>query len=928
MARLKISHVNIRSLIPSLNEVKEILNKHNFDIMGITETWLSDNENVNVPNYKFYRVNRPTRGGGVGVFINKKFKVEILSDTYNEPSMEYLLFNLKLPRISFGCGVFYRPPTQQIARGLELFEDCISNLLPVSDELILLGDFNINLNSLNSVTENFLELLHGYNLEQIVNNNTRTNKNSSSLIDLIIVSNSELFDPVLQEPMHEISDHDLVYVNANVKVLKSPPKLFSFRNFKYFQLEEFQQTLESKNWQMLYNVDEVESKVSLLTQNIINSFDIHAPIMTVKVSKPKSPWITDVIKIMIRERNKLLTKFKKTKQPDHWEAYKTMRNYVVNAIRQEKQAYLNNICRTGDSKQIWNTLDRLNIHSKANKLDLPQNLSDVEQINNFFTSGMNFNLPISVETINKYNTSRLGDNFFTFREITENDIFIALKSLKTNCSGHEGLTRQMINICCPFIVPYLCHIFNSCLASGYFPKSWKKAIVLPLPKVNQPESFSDLRPISLLPVLSKLFEKILHRQMFCFMNNNNLLAKYQSGFRKGYSSVTALLNVQDDILTAVDKGMTTALVLLDYSKAFDTIDHSLLCAKLHYYGFSDSAVSFIRNYLTERFQAVKLKSSISGEVMLSKGVPQGSVLGPLLFIIFTSDMGDNLKYCKHHQYADDTQLYISFNKDTAYEKQCNLNADLDNIYTYSICNGLKINPTKSAVIFFGPHKLWANDNFKLRMSNSALNSDKEVKNLGIIFDNELRFRAHIAKILQKCYMSLRHLFRNRNIINFKFKIALCESLVLSHLNYGDIIYCFALDQMSQLRLQKIQNTCIRFIYSLRSYDHVSHKLKELKWLNIKNRQKHHLGMFIFKTLKTGVPCYLKEKLEFRHTLHNSNLRVNYNLNIPKHRTSLYRRSFSYSAANVFNKFPIMLKNSNLSLKTIKIKLFEYLIQEQ
>lgn len=186
MSRLKISHVNIRSLIPSLNEVKEILNKHNFDIMAITETWLSDNENVNVPTYNFYRVNRPTRGGGVGVFINIKFKVEILSDTYDDPSMEYLLFNLKLPHKSFGCGVFYRPPTQQIARGLELFEDCISNLLPVSDELILLGDFNINLNSLNSVTENFLELLHSYKLEQIVNNNTRTNKNSSSLIDLII----------------------------------------------------------------------------------------------------------------------------------------------------------------------------------------------------------------------------------------------------------------------------------------------------------------------------------------------------------------------------------------------------------------------------------------------------------------------------------------------------------------------------------------------------------------------------------------------------------------------------------------------------------------------------------------------------------------------------------------------------------------------
>ena len=241
----------------------------------------------------------------------------------------------------------------------------------------------------------------------------------------------------------------------------------------------------------------------------------------------------------------------------------------------------------------------------------------------------------------------------------------------------------MILFCCPLIIPYLTNIVNCCIEKKYFPTSWKIANIMPLPKTKKPVEYKDLRPISILPILSKLIEKVLNMQIREHLDKFKILPPTQSGFRASHSCSTALLKVTDDILSATDKNKLTALILLDYSKAFDRINHQLLLAILHYYGFGEDSLAMIQSYLENRLQRVRIKGKLSTPLNISSGVPQGSILGPTLFTIFTSNLYSYISFCEFHCYADDSQLYLSFDSKNLQEAAQKINADLDSIIVAS-----------------------------------------------------------------------------------------------------------------------------------------------------------------------------------------------------------------------------------------------------
>ena len=286
----------------------------------------------------------------------------------------------------------------------------------------------------------------------------------------------------------------------------------------------------------------------------------------------------------------------------------------------------------------------------------------------------------------------------------------------------------------------------------------------------------------------------------------------QSGFRKGFSTATALLKVLDDILLAADKGETSALVLLDFSKAFDTLSHALLCAKLFHYGFKHKTIQLVRSYLDDRSQSITIDRLKSKPLRVDRGVPQGSLLGPLFFIIFTADMTECFCNVNSHRYADDTQIQLSFAKSDAIEASRRLNECLESVFKYSFNHGLKLNPNKSALIYFGPAKDWASQNLVITIDGVAIPVVEEYKNLGVIFDNKLRFRSHVSRLLQKAYFNLRNIYKSKDVLNFKLKKVLCEALVLCHLNYYcNFVYGPCLDVFTKNKLQKVQNSCIRLI---------------------------------------------------------------------------------------------------------------------
>lgn len=361
-----------------------------------------------------------------------------------------------------------------------------------------------------------------------------------------------------------------------------------------------------------------------------------------------------------------------------------------------------------------------------------------------------------------------------------------------------------------------------------------------LPKIKAPSEYKHLRPISVLPVLSKVLERSMCFQIRNFIDRYQVLPATQSGFRPFYSCTTALLKVSDDIIRSVDSGDLTLLVLLDFSRAFDTVRHDILLSILKYLHFSSDALSLLESYFSGRSQRVRVGDQLSQQIQIKAGVPQGSILGPLLFTIYTSQLEKHIRFSKLHIYADDTQLYYSFKPEDVQAAVAKLNADLQSVAQFSTQMALKLNPQKSAAILFGSEadcERVIRDSINLHINDIPIPLEQNVKNLGLLMDNSFRFRVHISSCLKRAYGTLKLLFPHRSFFSVKLKLHLCESLVLSQFNYCSQVFSPCLDSVTLNRVQRLQNSCLRFSYGIRKYQHISYKLQDAKWLNMKNKLK-------------------------------------------------------------------------------------------
>nr|CAI5840082.1 unnamed protein product [Callosobruchus analis] len=589
-----------------------------------------------------------------------------------------------------------------------------------------MGDVNINMLNLNRSSSHLQDIFETYNLCQIVSEPTRKN----NLLDILAISKAELvISSVSHIDMHELSDHQMIYCDLKIKCSKPSPKFVTYRNYKCFNSCAFTEDLEGIDWRDLYLNDDIDKKLEIFNTKVLNLFDVHAPIVTRRVSKPKAPWYTYCVRQLIHERGKLLTKYKKSRSESDWQKYQEMRNFVTEVVRREKEGYVNYIHAKKDTRLLWKTLEQLNVHNSTGN-QLPQHLKDVNNINSHFINSIDqMFCKISPETEEFYLTHRLpgNPNSFNFDLVSEHMVIQAIHSMRSNATGIDGVSLQMLKQCCPAVVRHLVHVFNTCIKLNYFPVAWKIAAVIPLPKVRDPRTFNDIRSISLLCVISKVFEKILYAQINDYLIVREIYPLIQSGFRKDHSTSTALVNILDDLLKSCDEGRLSALVLLDFSKAFDLVDHRLLCAKLKYLNFSQAARALLETYLFDRKQYVLYENNKSDTLSLKKGVPQGSILGPLLFLLYIFDVSEAAKGCKIQQYADDTQLYISYDKSEITIAQEKLQNCIDDIVKYSADHGLKLNSSKTQVIFFGSQHNNPDLQLRVAVNGSSIEASREVK---------------------------------------------------------------------------------------------------------------------------------------------------------------------------------------------------------
>ncbi|KAG7305787.1 hypothetical protein JYU34_009925 [Plutella xylostella] len=802
--------------------------------------------------------------------------------------------------------------------------------------MIVLGDFNINLlpNSTDYKRRHFDDFVQTVDLKQYVTDPTHFTSSSETLIDVVC---SDLDIKSLNvDYIPTLGHHAFITVGLNVKKPKPLPQWITYRPLKNIILEQFNFDLNSINWEHIKSFTDVNKMVATFTDYMIKLFDLHAPERTVRVKGADYPWITDNVKYMMSLRDAAHKRFRITNSASDNNYYKDLKHLVNAALHNEKRAYfqsnINNNIK--NSAKLWQNLKNTVLRKHKNDC-LPDSFSDPDIINKHFLD-IPGNNNINLSDIIYYESHRHGTYKFNITPIDELMVGKIINKLKSNALGCDGISLAMIMLTLPRTLDIITFIINYSIQTSTFPDPWKIALVSPIPKVPTPSQYKDLRPISLLSCMSKILEKAVYNQMSHYLEVNGILPDVQSGFRRGRSTSTALIDVVDNILASADKGMSTILTLLDFSRAFDTINVPLLIAKLTYYGFDANTVKWFYSYLDQRSQIVKLRKCdgntvASAEYPVSRGVPQGSTLGPLLFILYASDITNEIVNCKYHIYADDLQLYLS-GPPSDVNNTCDLiNHDLDRISTWSNKNFLKLNPDKSKYIVIGTRKqvqTTNNNNPNIKIAGVDIEQVTEARNLGLTFDNYLRFEKHVTEMVKNCFFRLKTLYKIRRYIDVNLRIQLCESLVLSKLNYADTVYGPCLLRKTDKLLQRVQNACIRFCMDIPPRSHVTPYLNSCGLLKVAARQRLHLAALLFGVIKYKSPQYLFNKLAWSRDYHSINTRAStYLMVTPKHKTALFRHSFRYAASFIWNTLRPPLRDLK-SITTFKYRYRMILLEEQ
>jgi len=496
----------------------------------------------------------------------------------------------------------------------------------------------------------------------------------------------------------------------------------------------------------------------------------------------------------------------------------------------------------------------------------------------------------------------------------------------------DPIPTSLLRDILPTIAPVITEIVNSCLSSGTFPSHLKSAIVKPLLKKQSldKEVLKNFRPVSNLSFLSKVIEKVVAARLVDHMSENRLMDPFQSAYRKGHSTETALLRVHNDIVSAVDKGRGVCLILLDLSAAFDTVDHTILLTFLEeYIGLDGPTLNLFKTYLSDRTQCVSIGGVLSELSELMYGVPQGSVLGPIAFCIYTIPLGVILKHYKidYHIYADDTQLYCSFDVQSKNDVINLISNCISDIRSWMIRNKLKINDDKTEfLIISSSHSKLLHDG-KIEIGNSEIMPSKSCKSLGVMLDKHMAMDCQIQNVCRSTLFHIRNISAIRRLIPQSAAAALVHSLVTSRLDYcNSLLYGVPACKLNQL--QRVQNIAARVVTLTRCSpeNHITPILKDLHWLPIKIRIDFKILLMTYKCVNAIAPeylCNLVTKKKCPRPLRSEKLEL---LNVPATRLKTYGdRSFQYAAAVEWNKLPLDVRNSP-SITSFKTNLKTYLFK--
>ena len=653
--------------------------------------------------------------------------------------------------------------------------------------------------------------------------------------------------------------------------------------------------------------------------------------------KPRAPWFNGSILSARRDLRQYERRWKTSRLEIQRQMYLTKRTQYNRTLDNARAAYYRSkIQNVPNQRQLFSVIDDLVGERKSTASLLPRHNDAGVLANQFadFFSGKIRKIREQLSDSNQLDThgTTPSHSFSQFRPVTELDISEIILSMKTKSCAIDPIRTDTLKSCLSDtgILPFIVSLVNSSLYSGSVPDRFKRAIVHPLLKKSGLDfhNFSNFRPVYNLPFISKVLEKAVMYQLDDYLQEFGLYAKFQSAYRKFHSTETALLRVYNDILLSLDKRKEVVLVLLDLSAAFETIDHSVLISRMsNRFGVTGVVLDWLKSYLNDRHQFVSVDNVLSHPSSLLYGVPQGSILGPLLFTLYTSPIENIIQShgldCMF--YADDTQVYLTCSR--AQNSVDSIEKCIQDVSRWMSANKLVLNERKTEIVHFHSKFKDVNELVSLNIGSATVNCCDSVRNLGIYFDSVLSMDTHISKVSQSVSFSLYRISRIRKFLSQSCTERLIHAFVTSRLDYCNSILYGLSDSLIR-RLQLLQNSAARLVARSRINKHITPVLYDLHWLPISQRIKFKILVITFKILHGSAPLYVSEILTKWTPSRCTRQAVNeIRFKEPSYNTEFYgARAFAVAAPRLWNKLPISIRMKP-TMESFKSSLKTHLFQQ-
>lgn len=948
---LTVLHLNVRSLhkkIDMLKEFIQVLETKNvtIDVLLLSETWLNENNDslTHIEGYQFFHLNRKmTNGGGLAIYVSNNIKAAYMSELsrMEEGIFESLFLRLTCNKKEFVVGELYRVPNSPADKFNVFVSETLTKLR--GQTVILGSDQNLDLLKMETHTQTnkFLEIILSNGLVPTILRPTRVTHQSATLIDNIYVSADIVSLGESHVIMDNMSDHFpcILQTSFCTKGKQNVKEILS-RKLNDTRVRQLNHDLLHTNWlNLLTPENSMNTNYQIFSDRLDKVMNDVAPLKQIRI-KPRNqlhvPWMTvSLLKCSRKSKRLYRNSINCDKKSLKWQHYIEYRNCFQRVKNLAKKKYINDEISSfkGNSKLLWQLTNRIlkgtndktsaisKLSVNGSEISDKNKMSDVLNIH-FGSAGERVTKGITknLEAHKRYLKNRVMEDLL-FTDVTETEIIKIIENLPNKTSsGIDRISNILLKRLKYSLRLPVTLLVNQSLRLGIFPDQLKVARVIALHKGGSRLELDNYRPISLLPVVSKVFEKVVNKQFRQFLTHHNILSPRQFGFRPGHSTSHAVQNLVGEIVSGFDKNRNCMALFLDLRKCFDSCNYDIILSKLEHYGIRGLSLNWFESYLSNRYQFVDMPGMVpSPRIPLKLGLPQGSILGPILMCIQNNDFNNCLKLSNSILFADDTTVFVQGqNCRFLYLKMQN---EIALISAWMQANLLAINEKKTKLMLFTP-KNFADPSFippDIFMNNTKIDFVNEFQFLGTWLDKHLTWKSHVMKLVTKLGQ-LKFVFRKlKSILPTHCLRNLYYAFVHSRLTYCLISWGTMLKKEDLDVLIKTQKCFVRYVNNAKLNENSSPLFLRNKILKLPDLIELELIKQIFQYKNNLLPISVQRM--YQPKLHSFGTRLSTTPNIEKHRSSIYNNSFLCKGVVYWEKSSV--KYREISTLHNLVKTFKY-----